>query len=364
MRYQRSASLIAIAITLVACAPDEPPVEPAARIVETLEVSSGSAVASRTFIGELRAADRADLSFEVGGIITQLPFDLGDRFDRGDVLGRVDRTTAQLALDAALAERRAAEAQLADARLDFERLDGLDGTGAVSKSAVDGARTRLESAEAQVAAIAAQVSTARERLADTRLIAPFDGEVAERLVEPSQVVQPGQAVYRITGRDAGVEVIMSVPERLLSLFEIGLQSDIVLKPSNLIAQARVSEIGQSANQSGLYPVTLAVIDGPQDRLRPGLRVEVAQYVREQDAVVTAPLSALLAGHQKQGYLFVVDPQTSRVEQRAVDIGSVDQAGVVILSGVQPGERIVTKGVALLKDGERVTPAGVGVARYN
>ena len=364
MRIQSFASLFATLVALTACSQAEPAAEPVPRVVETLEVSSGSAFTSRTFIGELRATDRADISFEVGGVITELPFDLGDRFERGDVLGRVDRTTAQLALDAALAELRSAEAQLADTRLDYERLDGLDGTGAVSKSAVDGARARFESAEAQVAAIAAQVSTARERLGDTRLVAPFDGEIADRLAEPSQVVQPGQAVYRITGSDAGAEVVMSVPERLLYLFEIDLESDIILKPSDLVARARVSEIGQSANQSGLYPVTLAVIDGPRERLRPGLRVEVAQLVREEDAIMTVPLSVLLAGEREQAYLLVVDPQTRRLERRAVEIGSVDQAGVVILSGIRPGERVVTKGVGLLKDGELVTPSGLGVARYN
>ena len=335
---------------------------PSPRVVETITLSEDSTQGERLFIGEIQAADRADLSFETGGMVTHLDVELGDIFVAGQTLGLVDDQTMQLDLQAREAELRDAQARLSEAQLDYDRRASLDGTGAVSRSAIDAATARRDSAQAAVAALRAQVARAKEMLADTRLIAPYDGKVAERMIEPSQVVQPGQPVLRITGIDSGFEAVIHMPERFLDSTALGRETTVVLKPSNQIVPAVVSEVGASANGSGLFPITLTITDNAHERLRAGVRVEVSKPVSTSEGILV-PLSAVRAGPEGQSFLMVYTDE-GVVEQRAVQLGAVDGAGARILQGAYPGDTIVTKGVGLLKNGETVQPARLGVTRFN
>ena len=353
---------VGVLLLLSACAEPEETKIPRPRVVETIVLGIEESSSRRLFIGELQAVERTDLSFEVPGVISQLSVDLGDNFAEGQVLGRLDDRIFTLELEAVEARLRDAEARLIEAQLDFDRFSSLDGTGAVSRSAVDASKARLDVTIASVDALIAQVSRARELLDDTKLVAPYTGAVAERLAEPSQFVQPGQPIFRITGTEAGYEAVIRVPERLLANFTLGLSAKLKIKPSNLEAQGEVVEVGRSANASGLYPVTIAISEGPEERLKPGVRVEVALAVGESDQL-TVPASALGAGEDGSAFVMTYD-ETGRVFQQAVSLGEITRDGTEILSGLRPGDIIVKRGIGLLKDGESVDPIGATVARFN
>ena len=359
---KNSLLIIGLTVSIAACGVTADTESPRPRVVETITVVDAQSTVRRVFVGELRASDRTDLSFEVPGVIAALIVELGDEFQKGDLLGYLDARTFQLELETIQAQLRNAEAVLAEAELDYKRFSSLEGTGAVSKSAIDSASARLESAQAAVDALKAQVSRAREVLADTKLIAPYNGIVAERAGEPSQVVQPGQPVLRVTGEDAGFEAIIRVPESLLAKFELGLSTQLMLKPSNLEAQGNIIEVGRSANASGLYPVTIAIEEGPADRLKAGVRVEVAM-ASQSDEEMRVPVSAIGAGANGASFVMAYDADGT-ISQKPIEIGDITDAGAVVLSGLTPGDVIVSKGVGLLKDGEIVEQANAQIARFN
>lgn len=360
----RYVALAVMAIVMAACSGSTEPKVPRPRVVETFTISEGSADITRTFIGELRAAGRAELSFEIGGVVTELNVDLGNDFSRGQVLGRLEARSVELDLEARAAELRNAKANLVEAKLHHKRHANLAGTGAVSEAAIDAASARLKSAEAMVAALHAQVNRAKETVRDTWLIAPFNGQIAARLAEPSQVVQAGQPIFRVTSAEAGMEAVVQVPERLLDSFRLGQRTELVLKPSNLEAAAIVSELGRSANGSGLFPVTLSIEEGPEARLKPGVRIEVTKAVGVDAATIRVPPPAVLAGQGGAAFVMLIDSETSQLIQREIEVGPVRGNRVAVLSGLEPGDMIVAKGVGLLKEGELVAPSEIGVARFN
>ncbi len=317
------------------------------------------------FSGELRAAERSDLAFEIAGTIDSLSVDLGDHFQRGDLLGQLDDRQPQLDLTARRANLSDAEATLADAGLDYERRAGLAGTGAVSQSAIDQAKARMDSARAQVDALRAEVGRAEERLADTRLVAPFSGEVVARLAEPSEVVAAGRSVLRIIGDRAAIEAVVTVSGRVRGELAREQRARVRVPSRDVAVVGRIVEIGAEANAAGLFPVTIAT-PNPDNALRPGESVEARFINDDSEPRLLIPLTAFVPNGDNAGTVFTIDATgaNTRVSARRVTLGALRDDGVEVIDGLHAGARIVVKGADLLTDGEPVRTAGDGLARYN
>lgn len=358
------APALAVSLMLAACSDSGGPEVPGPRTVITGTVSEVSASGSR-FAGELRASDRSELAFEIGGAIVSIPVDLGDPFARGDVLGRIDDRQPRLDLAARRADLSDAEATLADATLDYERRAGLAGTGAVSQSAIDQARARLDSAQARVEARRAEVSRAEERLADTQLIAPYDGEVVARLAEPSEVVAAGKAVLRVIGDQSAIEAVVNVSGRIRETLAEEQRATVRIRPRDIAVVGQIVEIGAEANAAGLFPITIAT-PNPNQALRPGESVEV-RFIHDASAPrLLIPLAAYVPSESNAGTVFVIDDSGDQtvVASRRVTLGALRDDGIEIIDGLEAGTRVVLKGADLLTDGEAVQTTGEGLARYN
>ncbi|MEM1086163.1 MAG: efflux RND transporter periplasmic adaptor subunit [Pseudomonadota bacterium] len=347
--------------SLAACSGSEEVKEPAPRTIETFLVSSGSVNQEKTYPGIVRAAERSSLSFEASGVITALNVDLGDTFEVGQLLGRVDERQAVLGLESARAQLREGIAERDDAQLDFDRRSALRGTGAIAPAAIDAAEARLERARARVSSLEVAVSTARDRLSDTRLVAPFDGQVVARMREPSEIVSMGQPVLQVVGNGSQLEIVTELPK--LKLADVSLSDALVVTGnSKKSLTATVSEIGNDAGAAGLYPVTLSFED---DSIRPGERVSVAIPVRENEGVLTIPLTSYVPTERAdEAVVYVLDETNNSLISRMIEVGGMGDGGVIVLSGLQEGERIAARGVSLLRDGETVQTANSAVARYN
>ena len=349
---------------LAACSGNEPPPTPPPRTVVAERVEHADRSGMR-YSGTVRAADRSELAFEVGGQVFGVFVELGDRFARGDLLAELDASTLRLELAGRRADLANAESVLVDSRLDYERRARLAGTGAVSQSAIDQARSRFDSATAQTSALSAAVAQAEEMLADARLRAPFDGEVVARLAEPSEVVASGEAVLSVIGIEASLETLIRVPGSVRRALQVGAPARISAGGEGLTVRGRVTEIGAQANTAGLFPVTVAIDEAPR-WLRPGLSVE-ARFDRDADAhTLVVPLSAFIPAEGRAATVYVVDTAATQATARArrVELGALRDDGVEILAGLRPGELVVVRGAELLTDGQPVGVAGVGLAKYN
>jgi RND family efflux transporter MFP subunit len=358
--------VFAIAATFLAIAgcPAPPEVtEPAPRSVEVFQVDAAAPASEPVYAGTLRAKQRSDLSFLQTGQIREMSKDLGERFQRGEVLARLDSTELALAVEERMANLVAARAELADARLGRDRLVALEGSGATSRSALDSAVARFDSAKARTTAIEASLGQARKRLAESELIAPFDGQVVERLMQPSQAAAAGQTVYRVIGEEGGLEAVVNLPVMALDQFAIGSETQLLVRPTDVVRRATVIEVGNAAGRSGLYPISLALED--TSGLRSGLRVEVpGRGGRAQGEHPTIPLTAYRPASGTNALVFLVDPDTGRITTRDVELGTVTDEGVEVVAGLARGDLIVARGLTTLRSGETVVPLGIGVQRFN
>jgi RND family efflux transporter MFP subunit len=215
--FRGRAALIALGalsvLVLGACTAEsatDPRTEPP--LVRTALVHDASA-GSRAFTGVVAARVQSDLGFRVPGKLLERFVDTGQTVTKGQRLARIDPTDLNLAAhaqDEAVVAARALAKQTAAEELRFRNLSQL---GAVSKSAHDQAKAAADSAAAQLRAVEAQASVARNASSYATLVADADGVVMETLVEPGQVVGAGQVVIRIA--HAGPrEAVVQLPETL------------------------------------------------------------------------------------------------------------------------------------------------------
>jgi RND family efflux transporter MFP subunit len=357
---RRIPALIGLA-ALAACGADNVEESPP-RVAATIDVEPSTLGSSNRFPAVLRSDDRGRLGFELAGMVAQVNVDAGDRFRRGQVLATLQANQQQLGVQAAAAELAQASALAREAELDFERKSALEGTGAVSQAEVDNARRIRDEAIARVDALTAQRGRAQDTLQDTRLHAPFAGVVTGRLVEPSEVVGVGQPVLEVSGTSAGLEAVITVPARQRGDFSVGKR--VRFAPENgPELQAVVSQINAAAGSNGLFEIVLDVPNAARSNLAPGSRGEVLLQSEGVEGV-RLPLAAIRMGKDGKGSVLVVDPKTNTVAERQVALGPISDGGVIVTSGLKPGETVVVKGARLLRPGETVRPTSAGPRRFN
>lgn len=348
-------------------APVEQPLPPRPIAWATVEIAEAAPV--RAFAGVVQAAQRAPIGFEVAGRIATLTVEIGDPFQRGDVLATLDPRTYALALDERLSERAEAEAVAAEAAADFERQRRLYNDGWVSRAGYDRALAALETAESRVARAEARLAIAEEDHADTVLTAPYAGRVARRLAEPSEQVTAGQSILEIHGADGGLEVVVAVPETVVDRLATGTRHRITLPAYGGPAlQGRLTEIGAEATDRNAFPVTLSVIDPPAV-LRAGMTTEVSLTLAPPAGgpsgdMLAIPVGAFVAGSGQRHIAFVFDPPTATVQRRTITIADIGGERVLVSDGLRAGEIVATAGLSFLTDGAPATLLGDGPARYN
>ncbi|MEM6907826.1 MAG: efflux RND transporter periplasmic adaptor subunit [Pseudomonadota bacterium] len=351
----------ASAVVLAACsgaAQETPP----PRLVETIVVGESEVGATSRYPATLRGDQRASLSFEVGGAVERINFEIGDRFRRGQVLASLNARQQQLASRAATAALREAEASFQEAKLDFDRKKRLEGTGAVSQSSIDAARRVMETTRARVAALKADSGRAIDTVADTRIIAPFSGEVTARRREPAEVVLPGEAILEVNSLSAGLEAVIFVPERDRSKFSVGREFTFIDDDGRELA-ARVTDADTAAGTGGVFEVVLAISAARSNGLVAGSRGEILATSSGENSIVI-PMTAVRAGEAQSGTVMVVNKDDESLKARRVSLGALSDSGIVIIRGLKPGDRIVTRGVGLLRDGEIVRIANALAEQFN
>lgn len=340
----------------------------AARPIDWAEAKAFDARPTRYLTGTVQAADRAPMGFEVDGRVASVEVEIGDSFARGDILATLDSPTLEIASAQAQSALVEAEAMEREAELDFDRQSTLYDRGVVSKAARDAARARYESAESRLAVARARVADAHERLEDTRLVAPYDGQIAARMIEPAQLYRPGQPAFEIQSSASGFEIDVTVPETVIGRVNVGSEHlALLLDGSGSKFAVRLTEIGSRAERASGFPVTFAVV-GPGAPLRAGMAAEVAMRLdplrANSDMPVAVPLSAIHVGEAEARVAFVYDPEAGTVIRRDVALAGTEDGDALISSGLAPGEIVATAGLPFLKDGMTVSLVGRGIARYD
>ena len=347
--------LPAVLVALSACHKEAEAITPEVRPVRTITVArqpSGEAV---ILTGHIEAENEAALAFRISGRMIERPVNVGDRVQAGQLLARLDPQNEQNALRSAQAALSAAQGQLTQARNNYGRQQNLLTRGVISRAEFDHAQEGLQTAQAQVDDAEAQLKIARDRLGYTELHADAPGSVTARGAEPGEVVQGGQMIVRIA-RENGRDAVFDVPAQLLrsAPTEATITVHLTQDP-NVTAVGRVREIGEQADPvTRTFQVKVGLTD-PPPAMRLGSTVNGSVQL-DTAPVITIPASALAQSNQ-QPAVWIVDPSSSVVSLRNVEVSRYDPGAVVISHGLETGDIVVTAGVQALHPGQKVRLLG-------
>lgn len=309
--------------------------------VEVLQIEiADSYRVTRRFTGRIEAAARIDLSFELGGRVTEMLVDEGDIVAKDALLARLDTSALvpqRAALEAELAAL-AADAELA--QLTLSRADALLESGFRSVAAQDDARLALARAQAGIAAAHARIAGVDVQIAKSVLTAPFAARIGARLADPGQTVAAGQNLLVLF--DAGpAQARVGLPPDLAARLRVG--ESVTLEIGGATHRASIRQIRPDLDpgtRSRSVVVTLPAGLGPV--LGDTVSLVLAQVVPEPG--FWAPLSALREGARGSWSVMALDPvpDGARIVSAAVEVIHADGAQVYLRGQLPAGARIVAQ----------------------
>jgi RND family efflux transporter MFP subunit len=324
-----------------------------------------SVQADRSFTGIVAARVESDLGFRVPGKVLERLVDTGQTVKCGQPLMRIDPTDLRLAMRAHEEAVTAAKARARQTSEDEVRYRNLVVQRAVSASEYDQARAAAESARADLNAAEARADVARNESRYAVLSADADGVVVETLAEPGQVVAAGQAVVRVAHagrREARIEL----PETLRP--SVGSSARATLYGSGLTGSATLRQLSDAANRQTRTFEARYVL---QDRLADAplgstisIQIPATPIVQDPSAgSVQVPIGAVFDPGTGPG-VWVVEGAVPRVTWRAVKLAGLSDEAASVVGNLKAGDRVVTLGAHLLREGELVRVTGSHVATSN
>jgi len=335
--------------------PTEPVVELAR--ADMLRIEPGRLTRTLPVTGTLAASAQTLVRARVAGDVLDIPVREGMSVSAGQLLARIDPTDFELRVNERTAQLRSAQAQLDQARRTLENNARLLDKAFISQNAFDNAQSAVEVAAAARDGAEALLSQARKALADTRILAPMTGIVAQRFVQPGEKISPDGRIVSIVDLSR-IELEAAVPASEIASVKIGQRAQIRIEGMAQPSSARVLRINPST-AAGTRSVTVYLgLDKVDERLRAGMFAQGSLTVDERDGLLLVPLSALRErGSQRHVYLI----ENGRIVERSVETGLIDESasapggfiGVAeIRSGLNAGDQIIRQNLGQLSPGAR------------
>jgi RND family efflux transporter MFP subunit len=343
-------------VLLVACRPAEELEPEPIRPVRVMTIETRESGETVTLTGQIEAQEEVRLAFRAGGRMIERPVNVGDRVKAGQLIARLEPQTARDVLRSARADLTAAQARLVETRNQFERFQSLLASGFVTRAMFDEAQQAFRSAEAQVDAARARVSTAETQLGYMELFADSPGTVTARGAEPGEVVNAGQMIVQLA-REGGRDAVFDVPARIMRDASIDTQIEVFLSDDPTIrALGRVREVSPQADPvTRTFKVRVGLIDPPEN-MRLGSTVTGRARLGTGPGI-EIPASALTSA-DGQPAVWILDPANNTVDLRNIEVLRFDLDQITVLSGLLAGDILVTAGVQALRPGQQVRLLGI------
>ena len=371
MRLLQRRTLIVLGLIAVAFVVVTLVCRPRPILVEAARVERGDVedAVSNSQAGTVEARRRSRLGAERAGRVIAIPHREGERVARGEVLVLLDTSTAETSLELArrdldvqIASQASARAGFELARAQHERSEALFRQRLIAPGDMDQARTQLDEARGALAAAEAAIGRARanvrlaqDDLAHRRVVAPFGGVVADRLVEVGESVVPGQAVIEIVSLD-DLYVSAAIDEIDIGRLRDGLPARITLDPyRGKQWHGRVSRVFPTVddrleqNRTLTVEVDLAA-DSTLPTPPPGTSADVVIVLDTRHDILRVPTFAVIEGRR----VWVI--AGGRAVSRDVETGLRNWDWTEIRKGLEPGDVVITSvDKAGVRQGARVTP---------
>jgi len=211
--------------------------------------------------------------------------------------------------------------------------------------------------EAKIRAMQAQHNQAGDQLKDTSLQAPYAGILAERYVENFEYVQAQQAILSLQDVST-VEVVAQIPEGIIARGNRELMPDFAIRFESLPGQdfdAEATEVAAEADPvTRTYAVTFQTPQPETGIVLAGMTAEVlVKGLSQGEFVFNVPVAAVFTDEMGQQSVWILEEQSMTVGKAQVEVGALVGDSVALLSGVSPGQSIVTAGASFLAEGQKV-----------
>jgi len=402
-------SIFAISLLTVGCSGDEAATGPKEDAKKMVEVETAEAVSRElpTYMeatGNLSSEEQSDVASAVGGKIVEVRFDIGSFVKKGDLLVRLDPKDAEIRVDQAkkaveqavanlrqtqsrlgvsdgevfeverFSQVRSVKAQLDLAEKELVRASRLRESGDVSQAAyelrrsqrdsllgqLDEARSNaavaikaIETARAAVVAAETQVAAAEKFLADTRIVSPISGYVAERNADVGEFISPNVPNSKLATivRTNTLRMRLEIPEQSMTNIARG-QSVIVqvgAYPERQFA-GRIVRISPIVNTASRLLIAEAEIDNSEGLLKPG-QFATARITQSRTTTATMVPSTSVRTDGNVNKVFVIENGVA--DERIVQLGLIDGDFIEIKQGVSAGEIVSISRLSTLGDGTPV-----------
>ena len=286
-----------------------------------------------------------------GGRVAQVFVDAGSWVRQGQVLATIDRAVQGQEAAQLAAQIQVARADAALAQNELERSQSLVGRGFVSKADLDRKRAARDAASARVRVAQAQLGASQARIGRLDVRAPTAGLILARSVEVGQIVSPGSGGLFRLARGGEMEMRASLSQQDLALVRAGMAATVQPIGLDRTFAGRIWQVSPVIDPNSRQgEVRIAIPYDPS--IRPGGFAEA----RISAGGTTAPLlpqSAVLSD-EDGNYVYIINAK-NEVERRAITVGSVNDEGVTVTSGLTGQESIVQSAGPFLNPGQKVAP---------
>ncbi len=319
--------------------------------VSVVEVKSTAFDISEERTGEVVPINRAIVVPTVGGVITRMKVDIGDSVSKGQILAEIDHRAVDEQLASLQGAMGAVDAKLTLLKTDEARFQRLFEQDAVSKHRLESVQAELKATVETKKQIEGQYNALKARLADYFIKSPINGQVSRRTLDLGSVAGGGKALF-IVDDLSRVKVVSSVGEKLLPLTKKGAKAVVSIPALNLVLEASLKAVSSSVNPATRSGKVEIVLNNQNGRIRPGMFCKVKIVAGSSEAPAADRDGLLRLPATGVYYCFVVG-KDGRAQKRILKLGRIQGNVQEVLGGLVPGNRLVIRGMGLLKSGTPV-----------
>jgi multidrug efflux system membrane fusion protein len=342
--------LVFVILLTISCGTDnQQEIKEVVRPAKIMTIGDGTESSIYKFPGNVRAAQKVDLAFNVSGTIKVLSIKEGDDVKKGQLLARLDQQDFKNKFNAE-------KAKYDNARADYERNLKLFKEGIIAKADLDKILRNQDVFEADV-------KIAKKAVDESSLLAPFSGRIAKRYIDNFKEVQAKEPIVSLQDISS-IEVVVDVPEWVM----VPIREKGSARPIAEFSAApgekyplKVKEFSSEADpQTQTYRVVMVMAAPEEVNILPGMTATVTgsnlqDTLSKKNQLI--PIGAVFADEIGKNYVWLVEDSMAVKKQKVV-VGSVTGENIYILEGLTPGSRIVTAGVNYLQAGMKVREINV------
>jgi multidrug efflux system membrane fusion protein len=312
-----------------------------------------------TGLGTVQALFTVGIHAQVDGKLQDVFFKEGQRVKKGDVLAKIDPRLYQAALDQAKARKAQDDAALIAAEKDLVRANTLVLRNFETQQVVDQQQAKVDQTKAAIDADAAAIETAQTQLDYTDIVAPSDGRMGVRMVDPGNIVHASdQGSIAILTQTQPTAVLFTLPAQTLDDVRDAMARGAVEVAAydrdnvRLLSTGALATIDNLIDQATATYRLKAMFTNADEKLWPGEFVNARLLLETRKNVVVIPPLAVQRGPQGL-FTWVVKPDNT-VEPRPIQTSTTTADRTIVTSGVNDGERVVTNGQYKLQTNAPVT----------